>query len=897
MAARSMLRRATGKSHIQTLAESDTGLLSGLELSAGGAGSLYADANSTGITVGGGAAWTGGTYGKVGEVETFIGDVEIDGGLTVNGTTTTVDSELVLLNANYQHLNQGYKADAAQSGGLTVVNDPTTTTTAVAGGAFEASGTTGSGDAEVEVTSTAGFAAGDIVVVTDADTPANNGLYEVEALLTTPARLQLSGVANAKTEDFTNADVTTDATVAGDVTKTNVTVLRAGTDGVWETGQGSTVPISYSDLATAAGATLQSAYEAGNTISMSDAEGDFSVTVGSGNPSIILEAADASRFQTTGANLTLQTLTSGTLLIDGVGIVDVNAGANLDIDVTGTFDMLSTGAFSIDGTGASNVTATSGTLTLATLTTGVLTVDGVDGVNIAGNSSEIDVTTTGALDLNSAAGTWDSSAGIALEAATASSFNVTTGALTLSTTTSGDLTLSTTTAGDILVSSAAEIDLTGQLIDVNAAANMDIDVTGTFDMLSTGAFSIDGTGASNVTTATGDMTLAATAGSAVVSGGEAAVDAVQITAGNAAGGVDVNAGTGGVTVDTTGGFSIDGDTASNVTVTTGALTIATVTSGDLTLSTTTAGDILVNGAAEIDLTAAGLIDVNAGANLDIDVTGSFDMLATTTFSIDGTGASNVSATSGVLTVSTLTSGDLALTAADSVVVTGAEAVADAIQLTASDAAGGIDINAGTGGVALDTTGAFSLDAATASNVTVSGASADLTLGARGTTITLNEAGETSLDGGFTATSIIGALNELYDGFVAVGNLESTYTSGEALNLGSAVYISAASTVSKADASADDALSRFVGFAEAAVGGAASVQIRTRGSTTVEVDAATYAAGEEIYLSETAGRVTNVAPSTSGAVVHLVGYAASSVGVKAAGETIVIEQVHGARAVV
>ncbi|EKD47328.1 MAG: hypothetical protein ACD_66C00114G0001, partial [uncultured bacterium] len=39
------------------------------------------------------------------------------------------------------------------------------------------------------------------------------------------------------------------------------------------------------------------------------------------------------------------------------------------------------------------------------------------------------------------------------------------------------------------------------------------------------------------------------------------------------------------------------------------------------------------------------------------------------FSIDGTGASNVSATSGNLTISTITSGDLLLTAADDIVLT------------------------------------------------------------------------------------------------------------------------------------------------------------------------------------------------------------------------------------
>jgi hypothetical protein len=56
-------------------------------------------------------------------------------------------------------------------------------------------------------------------------------------------------------------------------------------------------------------------------------------------------------------------------------------------------------------------------------------------------------------------------------------------------------------------------------------------------------------------------------------------------------------------------------------------------------------------------------------------------------------------------------------------------------------------------------GAVSIDVAAASNFTVSGATADLTLGARAATITLNETGQTTLTG-FTATSLVGALNEL-----------------------------------------------------------------------------------------------------------------------------------------
>jgi cytoskeletal protein CcmA (bactofilin family) len=87
---------------------------------------------------------------------------------------------------------------------------------------------------------------------------------------------------------------------------------------------------------------------------------------------------------------------------------------------------------------------------------------------------------------------------------------------------------------------------------------------------------------------------------------------------------------------------------------------------NLTLATTDGSALSINPAGELDLTTAGLVDLNAGANLDIDVTGTIDLLGSSTFSIDGTGASNISATSGNLTVSTITSGNLILLADDDV---------------------------------------------------------------------------------------------------------------------------------------------------------------------------------------------------------------------------------------
>src|SRR3990167_8317498 len=121
----------------------------------------------------------------------FTGDVSVAGNLTVTGTRTVVGGEQTAIADNYVDLNDQYTADTAQSCGIVANYDPTTTTSAVAGAGFVA-GVASTSNPTVELTATTGFGAGDIIQITGAG--GNNGFYEVHALLTTPARLQLKGV-------------------------------------------------------------------------------------------------------------------------------------------------------------------------------------------------------------------------------------------------------------------------------------------------------------------------------------------------------------------------------------------------------------------------------------------------------------------------------------------------------------------------------------------------------------------------------------------------------------------------------------------------------------------------------------------------------------------------------
>lgn len=165
-----------------------------------------------------------------------------------------------------------------------------------------------------------------------------------------------------------------------------------------------------------------------------------------------------------------------------------------------------------------------------------------------------------------------------------------------------------------------------------------------------------------------------------------------------------NAAAGAVTIDTAAGISLDAATASNFTVT-GA-------GADLTLSSV-GGSVLVSSTEDAALAIR--LHANGGVSETIQI-----------HADQGTGVASLDLLSDV--------GGITLTAG--------LGTADAINIVASNAAGGIDIDAGTGGIAVDTTGAFSIDGAAASNVTVTGAGIDLTLASSGGSV-LVQASEAS----------------------------------------------------------------------------------------------------------------------------------------------------------
>jgi hypothetical protein len=123
------------------------------------------------------------------------------------------------------------------------------------------------------------------------------------------------------------------------------------------------------------------------------------------------------------------------------------------------------------------------------------------------------------------------------------------------------------------------------------------------------------------------------------------------------------------------------------------------------------------------------------------------------FELQNAGANNLKLITDLSTADLFASGLLRVISTNNVLQLQAATSLQALSTNAD-----VDIDADTD-VTVDAGAGVSIDAATASNLTVSGATADLTLGARAATVTLNQSGDTALSG-FTATSLIGALNEL-----------------------------------------------------------------------------------------------------------------------------------------
>lgn len=587
-------------------------------------------------------------------------DTEFDANVVIKGQLIVKDQETVLISDNFLDLNSGYTTASAQAGGMTVNYSPTST--ASTSTAFTA-GSNGVANPIVAVASASGFLVNDIIQISSATDKANDGLYIIQAISSNNLSVYGVGTAGvpsahewAKNQFTTNTDDT-----AGAITKVAISIMKADTSGDWQVGKGSnTSSISYAAIQTGTDSsdTLQAAYEAGQTIT-TDANGAL---VFAGNQLIHSSSSGGFRVST--------------------GALDVDSSA--DFDVTAFDVLVSGAGFSIDGAGASNVSTSSGAMTLsgagglslqdgtatlslasAALTSSALasaalapsgafdvdagaamTLDAASftvggdgdtgaiamtatsaamtltaaGISLAGGSSEIDITTTGALDLNSAALTVtpstmaiNPSSTFDLDAAGAitvdgSSFSVgadgDTGAIAM-TATSAAMTL--TAAGINLAAGSSEVDITTTgALDANIGS-LDLDSSGTVD--------IDGT----VSTLNGSTALVLKNGSANLQIASGALTDGSMTSYSFAPSAAFNVTAGASsTVNVTGTLALVGSTGHSVVSTGGTYLL------------NAAGQTIDQDCAAFDLDSSGAVNIDGAAASTINVTGANLNLNTTT---------------------------------------------------------------------------------------------------------------------------------------------------------------------------------------------------------------------------------------------------------------------------
>jgi len=228
---------------------------------------------------------------------------------------------------------------------------------------------------------------------------------------------------------------------------------------------------------------------------------------------ISLDAGAASNFSVTGFNLSLQTLGgAGDIIIDAIDTIDMGAGVDIDIDSTA-------GHISLDGVTNSNFTVDGANLDLETTTTGDVNVNAVDILDMdgdlvelgSGGNIDIDAADAITIDANDTSNFSVVGANLTLETTTSGNVNIKTTtagnvvidsddnvdidaalAVTIDandvsnfTVDSANLTLKTTTSGDVIVDGKDNVYINVATVPSMQFTSTDIDLTSDIDIQTT----------------------------------------------------------------------------------------------------------------------------------------------------------------------------------------------------------------------------------------------------------------------------------------------------------------------------------------------------------------------------------------------------------------------------
>lgn len=253
---------------------------------------------------------------------TVAGNLVVTGNFAVYGSSSIIDSEHIDLNANYIYQNTDYTTVGAVTAGIVANYLPTAVASNVAVAGFVA-GVASTSNPEVTVASTTGFTAADIIQVSGSTS--NDGFYEVLTVVSGTV-LRIAGIGLTSTQEAWSLNQFTTEAGTGVITKINVTVNRCGTDGVWESAKGSTVPLTYVDFATlTATQTLQNK-TLDNTTTFTVLDTNLTVQ---DNSDITKQAKFELSGITTGTTRTL-TLPNGNTTLVGTGLTQTLQNKTID---------------------------------------------------------------------------------------------------------------------------------------------------------------------------------------------------------------------------------------------------------------------------------------------------------------------------------------------------------------------------------------------------------------------------------------------------------------------------------------------------------------------------------------------------------------------------------------
>lgn len=432
---------------------------------------------STGaVTIGPGAVTVSGaaTFSAAGTALSVTNDAAISGALSVSGNTTlsgtiaSIDSARVQIADNHLYINNGYTTASGQTGGLVVNYLPTATNTTVNG--VYTAGVAATSNPTVVTTGSGTFAASDIIQISGSTK--NNGLYEVLTHSGTTLTIRGIGVT-ATVEDFTDNQFTAGASDGAAIRKVTISVIRAGTDGIWEMGASATTPVTFTDISTGGSATLQSAYTNGNTITTSAGSGNVTIA---GDQDFVLSGTVDANWSTTGG-FTASSMTGAVNLTTTSTMTMRGGGVSVFGDDTGIFSFNGTGALSTSGltsasiTPSGAITLTAGAASVWSTSSGALTITSAAAATWSTAAGALSLTSAAAATWKTSAGllTIEGAAGVQLNGATGTSYaTVVSNAITVQ----SGITLATTGSGNINLpnNGSARFNIEGAAVSANVTA-------------------------------------------------------------------------------------------------------------------------------------------------------------------------------------------------------------------------------------------------------------------------------------------------------------------------------------------------------------------------------------------------------------------------------------------